>query len=52
MATGRDWRLVDRTGRLKNESKIARGFQLASIDGDGTTGLSASWITRPSVEIW
>ena len=25
--------------------------QLASTEGDGTTGLSASWITRPSVDI-
>jgi hypothetical protein len=27
-------------------------YQPASIDGDGTPGLSASWITRPSIEIW
>jgi hypothetical protein len=26
-------------------------LQLASTEGDGTTGLSASWITRPSVDI-
>ena len=25
--------------------------QLASTEGNGTTGLSASWITRPSVDI-
>ena len=35
---------------IRLETSNAR-LQLASTEGDGTTGLSASWITRPSVDI-
>ena len=51
MTTG--WEPLGRPDKsLKNDSKIVCGaaFQLASIDGDGITGLMASWITRPSDE--
>jgi hypothetical protein len=40
----------DSKSRSEPEQREAR-YQLASIEGDGTIGLSASWITRPSIEI-
>lgn len=43
--------LVRGTKRSKAIGKCEAERQLASIDGDATTGLSASWITRPSIEI-